>query len=203
MFMKWGKGSVVYMPGGWPLSNEGIAQGDNLAVVLNAINYRMPGGKPQITFDEFHHGYGAQQGIMSLLDTPARLALAELALAFVILVFASSRRFGRVIPLREGVRQRGEYLGSMSALLKRARATDLVREELGRRFLADVAGTVGVSPHAGVGAIIDAATIRRPDKASEIQQLCTAAATADPTANEATLVALARKWQKMRKELRK
>ncbi|MCX6344807.1 MAG: hypothetical protein NT018_07010 [Armatimonadetes bacterium] len=201
--MKWGRGTVIVMPGSSSLTNRGIGKGGNLNIVLNALDYRMPGGKPTVTFDEFHHGYGTEEGIMSLISVPAKLGLAALAFAFLLLLFATSRRFGRIVPLMEGTRQRGEYLGSMSALLRKAHATDIVREELGRRFINDVARSLGLSPNAGLAAIMEAASSRHPDKVSALNELCMAATEKGSKSNEASVFALARKWHKMRKELTK
>jgi len=201
--LKCGKGTVILMPGGWPLSNSGISRGDNLAIMLNALDYRMPGGKPVVTFDEFHHGYGSGKGIMSLISTPAKLGLAEMFLAFLLILASGLVRFGRVIPLSEGVRQRGEYLSSMSALLRKARATGLVRAELGRRFLASMASAAGLPPNAHPRDIADSASARYPAKAREIHELCDAANSTDDHPSEAAVLALAKKWHKLRKELTK
>ncbi len=201
--MKWGRGTVIVMPGSSSLTNFGIGKGGNLNIILNALDYRMPGGKPAVTFDEFHHGYGTQEGIMSLIGFPAKLGLATLAFAFLLLVFATSRRFGQIVPLIKVTRQRGEYLGSMSALLKKAHATDIVLEELGRRFINDVAHSMGLSPNAGLVAIMQEASVRYPEKVNALSELCQAATEKGSRANEASVFALARKWHKMRKELKK
>ncbi|MCE5200321.1 MAG: DUF4350 domain-containing protein [Armatimonadota bacterium] len=200
-YSHWGSGAVIILPDGWPISNAGIGRGDNLIIVLNALDHRSPDHKLPVIFDEYHHGYGETKGIMSLIDTPARLGLVQIAIAFLLLVFASSRRFGKPIPLMEGTRQRGEYLSSMASLLRKAKATDLVRKELGRRFLADIATTVGLVPNASVDAIIEAVDRRHPDKVETLRTLCNAAESYDQDNSEADILALARRWHKMRKEL--
>ena len=166
-----GDGEVVYLSESWPLSNAGIARGDNFVVVLNALRHRDPNRALAITFDEYHHGYSSGEGIMSLLSKPAKLGLGLLGVAFLLLLFSVSRRFGRPIELKEGARQRGEYLSSMSSLLHRAKATDLVRKELGKKFLADAAAVLGLAPNAGLDQILQAATVRCPDKAAELEKL--------------------------------
>lgn len=154
-----------------------------------------------MTFDEYHQGYGRAPGITSLLGLPARLGLAQMAMAFLLLVFAVSRRFGRPIPLRESARQRSEYISSMSSLLRRARAGKLVRLELGRKFREDAAVLLGLPPTAEDEAILEAAMRRRPEKSEALRELLTAASRLDADMDEGTLLALTGRWHDMRKEL--
>lgn len=198
---KWGRGTVFMMPGGWALSNQGIKHNQNLDMVLCVIGYRGSKNCQAVTFDEHHHGYGSEKGMLSLISPSAKLGLGQIAVAFLIVLAAGFFRFGRVIPLREGARQRGEYLSSMSALLKKSHTTKLVWEELGKRFVADVARSVGLSPNAHVDDIIDAVSVRFPDKANEISSLCTAAIRSEDSPTEAATLAMVRKWHQMRKEL--
>lgn len=194
---------MILLSESWPLTNSGINSGDNLILVMNAINHRTPDRRLAVTFDEFHHGYGRGEGIMSLITGPARWGLAEILVAFVLMIFATSRRFGVPINLREGIRQRGEYLGSMSSLLRRAKATDIVRKRLGRRFMEEAARAVGLPPNSSADDIVAAAEQRRPDIAGELRKLVIEAASVNAREDEANVLALARAWHKMRKELTK
>jgi len=202
-FSLWGEGGVLLLSSSWSLSNEGIRQGDNLALVLNALDHRGARCKPAVTFDEYHQGYGAGKSIVSLIGSPAKLGLGQLGLAFLVLVLAVSRRFGQPVLLREGARQRSEYLSSMSSLLRKGHAVDLVRAELGSRFLQEAAAALGLPPNAGAEAIMAAATKRRPDKAQALRRLVDGATGACGRADEASLLALAGEWHQMRKELAK
>ena len=183
-----GRGTIIELCGCWGISNEGISSGDNLTMVLNAAGTAGRGGK--ITFDEYHHGYCTGQGMGSLLSTPAWLGLGAIGIGFLLVVVNGSCRFGRAFPLVEAARQRGEYLSSMSALLRKANATDLVVFELGGRFLRDCAEALGVSPGSGVDAILEAASKRRPEKVAELRDLCTAV-TARQRYSEADVLVLA------------
>jgi hypothetical protein len=202
-FSSYGDGCVILLSDGWPLSNRGISRNGNFRMVLNALQSRDPNKKLTVTFDEFHHGYGSEKGIMSLLGAPAKLGLAVIGLAFLLLVFAASRRFGRPVPLMEGTRQRGEYLSSIASLLRKAHSTDLVRKELGQRFLGDVAQSVGVAPGSHVETILEAAQKRHPDKITELTELCNAAVSGIGVDNEAAALAMAKRWHKMREDLTK
>ncbi len=70
-----GKGRLVTICSPWSLSNEGLAQADNLPFVLNVLG--APKGT-QVVFDEYHHGYG-ENVAWALTPTWARWALAQFA----------------------------------------------------------------------------------------------------------------------------
>ncbi|MHB0997870.1 MAG: DUF4350 domain-containing protein [Armatimonadota bacterium] len=201
-FCKWGRGSVIVLSSSWPLCNKGIRMDDNLILVLNALSYRDPSNKLAVTFDEFHHGYGRAPGLMSLIGTSARIGLAQILMAFLLLIFAVSRRFGRPVPLREGGRQRNEYLTSMASLLKRAHATNIVKQEIERKYLEDIALILGLPPVAEPDLILSAAIEKRPDMAQELHKLLgERSSSPDEAFDESVLLSLAVKWHKLRKEL--
>jgi hypothetical protein len=150
-----------------------------------------------MTFSEFHHGYGRAPGIWSLFDTPTRLGIAQVGLAFLLLLFAVSRRFGAPIPLREGMRQRSEYLSSMASLLRRAHATDAARRVLERKFREDIASSLGLAADADASLLLEAAGRAHPDKVERLRRLLT---DTSGGANEGELLALADRWHQMRKE---
>lgn len=203
-YCEWGHGSVIVLSNSWSLCNKGIGRDDNLIFVLNALNYRDPSHKLQITFDEFHHGYGRAPGLMSLIGTSAKIGLAQILFGFILLVFAVSRRFGRPIPLREGTRERSEYLSSMASLLKRAHATGIVRQELERKFLEDIAVVLGLPPIAEPDIILSTAISKRPDISDELYKLLAhTSAAPDEALDETEILLTAAKWDKMRKELMK
>jgi hypothetical protein len=203
-YSSWGKGGVIVISSPWSLSNEGIGSDDNLTLVLNAINSRASQRKMTVTFDEYHHGYSAGKGILSLIGLPAKLGLAQIAVAFMLLILAASSRFGRALTLNEGARQRGEYLSSMSSLLRKANALRLVKSELGRYFTQKAAVALGLPPNSDRDSIVEAATRRSPEKAEEIRGLLDDATDmSDHKLTESSVFAAAKRWHDMRKDLRK
>lgn len=202
-FSKCGKGSVIVLCDSWSLSNAGIGKGDNFILVLNALKHRDPSRRLTVTFDEYHHGYGKKKGLLSLIGLPAKLGLIQIGMAFVLLIFAVSRRFGTPIQLKEGTRERSEYLSSMSSLLRRAHATSVVRTELGRRFLDDIAAVLSMPPRSDPDAIIQKAVMRYPDKAGALRELIDEAASAGESGSDANMLSLAIRWHHIRKELMK
>ncbi len=121
VYARVGRGTLVVASSSWSLSNGGIGKGDNLLFVLNALGAPAKG---PVYFDEYHQGFG-ENVTWALLPLPVKLALGQLLLAFGILVYARGRRFGRIVPLQETSRQRSEFLGTMTALLRRGEATHL------------------------------------------------------------------------------
>lgn len=148
-------------------------------------------------FDEYHHGYGGREGIVSLIGPSARLGLLQLGMAFLLLLFAAGRRFGNPIYLREGARFRSEYLGSMSSLLRRAKALGVARDELDRKFAGDVCKLLGLPPDAGAQTISSAMESRRPDRVAELASLLHS----DSAVDEKSLIALQARRNQLRKEL--
>ncbi|MHB0913120.1 MAG: DUF4350 domain-containing protein [Armatimonadota bacterium] len=189
-YSSWGRGGVLVLSDSWLLSNRGIAQGDNLLLALNAAGH---GGT--VTFDEYHHGYGVGEGVMSLIGRPAKYGIAQLLAAFLVLFLAVAPRFGKPVPLAEGGRQRSEYLGSLSSLFARAKATDVVKDELTRKFREDVARSLGVRPSAEAEEVLAAVESARPEMADRFARLVSEGG------DESALVALEHRRRDFRKEL--
>ncbi len=198
-----GQGQVIILGSPWILSNKGIDDADNLVLVLNALRRRDPKKELAVTFDEYHHGYAAEKGIWVLLGRPARLGLMHLSVAFLILMFSVSRRLGKPIPLRTAPRQRSEYLTSMSSLLRRARAHRVVHKQLGERFLQEAAEGLHLPANAGPEVILQAASRRPKPEAQILGRLVREATAADKVRDESSLLALAKHWHRMRKDLKK
>lgn len=149
------QGHVVLLTSPWSLSNEGLDEADNFAFVLNLLG--RPGSGP-VHFDEYHHGY-AENVAWALVPLPVKLGLAQIVLGLLLVAYARSRRLGPVVPLERGGRQRSEFLGTMTTVLSKGRATRLaVRtayEATGERLRAEL----GMAPDAGDEALV--ATVAR------------------------------------------
>lgn len=181
----------------WSLSNDGIGRGNNLTLILNALSHRDPAHKLTITFDEYHQGYGRRKGVMSLIDRWARLGLLQLGVAFVLLILAVSRRFGKPIYLREGIRVRSEYLTSMSSLLRSANAVDAARKTLDGKFISDVCRWLGLPPNSDMTVILERARHQCPEKVADLEALLRS----KPSTDEKSLLILQIHRDRLRKEL--
>lgn len=201
-YCKWGRGSVIVLTSSWMLCNKGVGRDDNLAMIMNILDYKDPSHQLLVTFDEFHHGYGRAPGLMSLIGTFARIGLGQILFGFILLIFAVSRRFGRPVPLREGNRQRNEYLTSMASLLKNAHASSVVKQEIERKNLEDMAVMLGLPPLAEPDLILAAAEKKHPDIAKELRDLLTQRASSpDEMYSESALLSYTSTLHKLRKEL--
>ena len=201
-YCKWGNGEVIVLTSSWMLCNKGIGRDGNLPMIMNALDHRDPSHHVMVTFDEFHHGYGRAPGLMSLIGSFARIGLGQILFGFLLLIFAVSRRFGRPIPLREGNRQRNEYLSSMSSLLKNAHALSVVKQEIERKNLESIAVMLGLPPLAEPDLILAAAEKKHPDIAKELRELLTQRTSSpDEMYSESELLAYTSTLHKLRKEL--
>jgi uncharacterized protein DUF4350 len=179
-YTSWGRGAVVLSSSPWSLSTVGVGQADNFLWLLSTIAAYGPAahraaGRPgsqkwtpqhlaPIWFDEFHHGYGQKRGVLSLLAPIARVGLAQLAIAWLLLAYAASRRFGGRVPDEDRVRRsRSEYLGGMASLLARARAVDLAVAQVRRQFISDAVRALGLPRDAERPVLIQAAAGRGLD----------------------------------------
>jgi hypothetical protein len=117
-----------------------------------------------VWFDEYHHGHGQGRGVLSLLAPIARLGLAQLVAAWLLLTFAASRRFGGRVPDEDRVRRsRSEYLSGMASLLRRARAVDLAAAQVRRQFLNDAVRALGLPRDTNEEALLAVAPSRGID----------------------------------------
>ncbi len=163
-YTRWGRGTVIFSSSPWSLSTAGVGQGDNFAWLLATLAAYAPDRQTPIWFDEYHHGYGQARGVLSLLAPVARLGLAQLAVAWLLLTYAVSRRFGGSVPDEGRVRRsRSEYLSGMASLLGRARAVDLAVGEVRRQFWNDATRALGLPREAELPALLAAATTRGLD----------------------------------------
>ena len=131
-----GKGRVVLLTDPYLVANNGISQADNVVLALNLVAGRPAG---TITFDEYHHGYGASttgQGLMSYFrGTPVPWMMAQLGLIAVLVVYSRGRRFGRPLPLKRERRTTNlEFVSSMANITRLAQATDLAMENIYAEF---------------------------------------------------------------------
>ncbi len=116
-----GRGRVVLLASSWMLCNEALDEADNLELALNAVG---PSDNGPVYFDEYHHGY-REAVSWTLLPLPVKLALAQILFGLLLVVYARSRRLGPVVPLDRTVRQRSEFLGTMTTVLRKGHATRL------------------------------------------------------------------------------
>ena len=148
------RGEAVFLTDPWVLSNEGIARADNLTFLLNALG---PADGGSVWFDEYHHGYG-RNTLWKLMPLAVKLGLGQVLLGLLLVIYARSRRFGRPLPLDRGLRERSEFLGTMTTLLSRGGACRLALRTARESSLERLRAQLGTPPEEGEAAVIQAAS---------------------------------------------
>ncbi|WP_028459577.1 DUF4350 domain-containing protein [Chloroflexus sp. Y-396-1] len=119
---RFGNGYVIVVASLYPFTNTGIREPTSAAFLLNLLHW-LPANK-RIVFDEFHHGFVPNADLRSLLLNHS-LGWAVLYSVTVVGLYllASSRRFGRPLPLRSEVARRSstEYIDSMATMFRKTR----------------------------------------------------------------------------------
>lgn len=149
-----GKGRIVILSDPYIFSNGGISLKDNLQLAINLLTAT----EGLIAFDEYHQGKGATRNafIGYFSGTPILPIIAQLVALILLVLWTSSRRFARPLPLKLIDRRSSlEFVASMAELQQRARAYDLAIENVysrTRRVLARYAGMDYNSPRAEIAA---------------------------------------------------
>jgi hypothetical protein len=154
-YSKIGRGGIIWNCSPWSFSNDGLAQGENLDFVLAWANQH-PGAP--IIFDEYHQGYGAGMGMWQLAPSLTKLGILQVCVALLLILSTLAWRFGPPrLPVEERyTRSRAEYLTSMAALLHRARATHMVRNQLGARVRREICRRLGIPPQSATDQMLAA-----------------------------------------------
>lgn len=114
-----GKGTIVWWGSPSPLTNRGIKEPGNLALLLNSVGGRE--GK-QIFWDEYYHG--ARGDFFSYIGrTPLPWVLAQLGLLFVFVLATYSRRYGTIrMPRKQSRLHPLEFVDTLGDLYTSAHA---------------------------------------------------------------------------------
>lgn len=201
-----GQGRLVAIADSSFASNNNLPRSENAALLANLIAHAARPGDP-ILFDEYHHGeieLGQQAGLWAALGRPLQLSLIQLLLASVVLLGALMIRFGRPIPLLQGItRTSGEYVTSLAGLYRRAQATTTALDILYRQFLRDLCGRLALPPDVNLEMLAEAAARRgRIDKAALRRLLASCEQRLDEgKLTEAELLDLSRQMERIRKDM--
>ncbi len=148
-----GQGKIYWCTSPWSFSNEGIKEESNLDFVL-ALAGDKKGGV--VLFDEYHHGFGRNISILTLLPRLTNIGLLQLVLALLLLGLTLAWRFGppRLPDAERFTRSRAEYLTSMAGLLERAQATHVVRDRLDTLLRRRLCRRLGINTTASAEQIL-------------------------------------------------
>ncbi|MBS1770677.1 MAG: DUF4350 domain-containing protein [Acidobacteria bacterium] len=142
----YGSGRIVILTDPFVLSNTGISLLDNAQLGINLV---AAGPNGTIAFDEYHHGFGANENRVAeyFKGTPVVAIFFQSILIVGVILFSQSCRFARPVPIKEPDRlTKLEYLSAMAELQRRTGSYDLAVENIYREFRRRAARLVGVDP---------------------------------------------------------
>jgi uncharacterized protein DUF4350 len=163
---RYGRGEVIGVATAALFENRALGRGDDARLAFLAAR---PHGRGVVAFDEAVRGDIVEKAWYRALDTPELVALALIALAGLLWLL-----YG-IVPLGPAVREptSEEFLDAVAALYERARARDHARDAL----VAEARRALERAPR----------TAQNTALAERI-----AAAAAEPLANDAALIAVAK-----------
>jgi hypothetical protein len=200
-----GKGWLLVVADGEFASNKNLNRSDNAVFLSNILSLTARPGDT-VLFDEYHHQTGDFSGGPSLWDAlgrPAQLALVQLILAALVLVWAVAIRFGTPIPLLQGVkRNTAEYVESLAMLYWRAGASGTALETVYRQFLRDLTSKLALGSDASLEEVAELAARRGQINVGELRHVLAACENAIDTGriNEVELLDLVRRMDRIRKD---
>ena len=154
---EFGGGRVYVATSDTLLANQGIADEDNLAFVLNVLAHHPT--RRAISFEEYHHAVVERPNLANEVRTsPWGWSLLYAALLSFVFLLWAGRRFGpAVVAERAPARSGGEYVAAFAGLLQKARAAGWVQQQyagLARRRLARILGVRANLPVADLARLL-------------------------------------------------
>ena len=148
-----GQGEVVWWSANTPLSNAGIAEAGNLALLMNSLG---ASGDTRILWDEYFHGQ--RQGAVTIMVLPVWIGLAQIALAALALLFTFARRNAPIRRLAEPSRLSPlEFVQTLGKLYRRANATRTALEVPYNSFRAQLIKRLGLRNDISTAELLQAA----------------------------------------------
>lgn len=192
-----GKGRVHIVTGLYPVSNAGLPDANNLALMQNLLAGLPKGAR--IGFDEYHHGYGLGENIADLaLRSPWGWALFYLAGLTLVAFFLSGRRFGRPLPAPPAPpKAPAEYARALGYQWRDHKQRGFAQAHVAERLKHDLAAPFSLDPAVDDATFLDALHARRPDLATDCAALLAGLRT--PARNDPAFVALARRAEALRR----
>ena len=199
---KIGAGEVIWWAADTPLTNAGIKEAGNLALLLNSLG----GGSKdtQILWDEFFHG--PRPSASSYYWVPAvKWGLAQLGLAVLAILLTFARRNTPIRPLIESSRLSPlEFVQTLGNLYRRANATRTALEVPYNRFRALLIRRLGLRNDVSSTELLESARkklgYRDPDFENTLKQVLEGLQ--DPDLKEAKVLELVQKLNQHTRNLK-
>jgi Domain of unknown function (DUF4350) len=192
-----GDGNVVRLGGASAVVNQELGEADN-AVLLTSLLAPSPGAGAVVWVLRPPLPGGGNAGLGDLVAPRVRLALWQLAVAFVVLALWRARRLGRPVAEPQPVQVPGsELVVAVGNLLQRARGRGQAAGLLGDDLRRSLAERLGLPPSTPADQVADAAAQRT---GAQRERVLRALAPSTPR-DEAELVALSQAVDAVRREV--
>ena len=189
-----GGGRAYVLASPFPLSNDGLRDGDASPLVLSLLD-RARGGV--IGFDEVHHGesQATADGAAAVFQGPLGLGLLLGVAALLAFLALSGRRLGPALAAGDAalVPTTATYIDAMAGLYARSRDRGGVAARYAEELKRRIAAGVGVHPRDDDAVVVAALSRVRPELSDEVARVLARAralSTSRPSAE--ALLALAR-----------
>lgn len=188
-----GSGRAYVLGDTAPLSNDGLRHPDSSYLALSLLQ-RARGGR--ISFDEYHHGEGAQtNGAGAIFDGPVGLATLLIGLVVLCAIALNGRRLGK--PVQDGgdavVPSAGAYVTAMGQLFARSRQRGPIAARYADELKRRIGSATGVDWHLDDATFCAAASMTNPQAGAGLAALLAhARALAAGRPDESELLRLAR-----------
>jgi hypothetical protein len=195
VIMDHGRGSVVALGGASPILNARLGTADNAAL---AVDLLAPTASSRVAVIQPPKPGGGSTGLLDLVPRRVKLAVWQLAIAFLVVVAWRARRVGRPVVEPQLVAIPGsELVGAMGHLLQRSRRRGRAAEWLRRDARRAMAERLGLPPSIDIEPLATAAAVRAGRPVDEVRAWLS---DEDPE-DEAALVELARSLESLQTEV--
>lgn len=196
-----GKGHVTVMSAPELFTNSGLLEGDNALAAVNAP--WLSDGNRRLIIDEYHHGFSKGSSRIEIFSLPLKIFLLHLLVIALLYMISRSMRFGRPVPLSPPEkREAREFVHVMARLLQRAGARKGVLSILFREMRRAAAARFGLPSDADLQALSRCLSDEKKlsfDETQAFLQKCEKAIL-EGTADDKTLIAMARRLDELGKE---
>lgn len=197
-----GKGAYILVADAYPVSNVGIAEGDNMTFLLNLV--RLYARDAVVLFDEFHHGHAASSGVIAYAKQRSlHYSLIYLLVAVGVGLWRYGARFGQIIPRWTDPRRESvEYAYAIASLYQSAQMQRYALEMCFNHFkkkLTRFTHHTGAWDAARVAATLERKTRHHPRDIVEISQSVEQALRSEPL-SDAEVFQLCRRMAEFERE---
>jgi Domain of unknown function (DUF4350) len=198
---KIGEGEVIWWAGNTPLTNAGIRQSGNLALLLNSLG----GSKStRIMWDEYFHAF--HDSLFGYFATPPlKYGIVQCVIIFIVLVLTFGRRNAPIRPAIEPSRLSPlEFVQTLGNLYRRADATRTALEVPYKRFRALLVRRLGLRNDVTAAELLESAGKRLgykdPDFENTLKEIMNGLQ--DPDIQEAKVLELVQRLNRHARNLK-